>query len=91
MPKGGARKGAGRKKGVPNHITSELEAKLAKLGCDPIQGMAKLANDPECDPTLRGRMYSELAQYVLPKRKAVEHSGTGENGAIEHVFRWSNG
>jgi hypothetical protein len=23
---------------------------------------------------LRGRMYSELAQYVAPKRKAMEHS-----------------
>jgi hypothetical protein len=27
---------------------------------------------------LRGRMYSELAQYVAPKRKAMEHSAGGE-------------
>jgi hypothetical protein len=27
------------------------------------------------DPALRGRMDAELAQYVYPKRKAIEHSG----------------
>ena len=37
--------------------------------------MARLAMDPENSPELRGRMYSELAQYVYPKRKAIEHSG----------------
>jgi len=26
-------------------------------------------------PELRARMYAELAQYLYPKRKAVEHSG----------------
>lgn len=25
-------------------------------------------------PQLRGQMYAELAQYVAPKRKAIEHS-----------------
>src|SRR5215469_2800753 len=25
-----------------------------------------------CSPELRGKMYSELAQYIAPKRKAVE-------------------
>ncbi len=28
-----------------------------------------------CSPELRGKMHAELAQYVAPKRKAVEHSG----------------
>ena len=26
-------------------------------------------------PELRGRMYAELAQFVAPKLKAIEHSG----------------
>ena len=26
-------------------------------------------------PELRDKMYGELAQYIAPKRKAVEHSG----------------
>ena len=28
-----------------------------------------------CSPELRGKMYAEIANYVLPKRKAIEHSG----------------
>jgi hypothetical protein len=45
------------------------------LRCDPITCMAKLAMDKSNAPELRGRMYAELAQYVAPKRKALEHSG----------------
>ena len=40
-----------------------------------VEGMAKLAADENNSAELRGRMYAELAQYVAPKRKAVEHSG----------------
>ena len=29
-------------------------------------------------PELKGRMYAEIAQYALPKRKAIEHT-------VEHV------
>ena len=36
--------------------------------------MAALALDPTNPPELRGRMLAELAQYIAPKRKAVEHS-----------------
>jgi hypothetical protein len=34
--------------------------------------MARIAMDEQHTPELRGRMYAELAQYVYPKRKAVE-------------------
>jgi len=71
----------GRPKGSPNKRTLEVTARLAALGCDPIEGMAKIAADEMAlgingDRTLAGRMYAELAQYVAPKRKAVEHSGS---------------
>lgn len=29
-----------------------------------------------CSPELRGKMHSELAQYVAPKRKAIDHSNS---------------
>jgi hypothetical protein len=51
--------------------------RLAALHCDPIEGMARLAMDKANPPELRGRMFAELAQYIAPKRKAVEHSGDG--------------
>ena len=45
------------------------------MGCDPIAGMAAIATDEKQDIALRAAMYKELAQYVAPKRKAVEMSG----------------
>jgi hypothetical protein len=108
---------SGRKKGTPNKDTREIAERLAALGCDPIEGMARIAQGdspcPECHSAgkqlysmgiagpyvdidngkpmtcakchgtgkepipakLAGEMYRELAQYIAPKRKAVEMSG----------------
>lgn len=74
MALGGARPGAGRKKGVPNKLTLDVAEKLAKIGCDPLLGMARIAMDKKNPMELRGRMFGELAQYVAPKRRAIEHS-----------------
>lgn len=76
--------GQGRPKGVPNKATVEIQQKLAALGCDPLAGMAALAADPKSSPELKGKMLAELAQYVAPKRKAVEVTGN-EGGPIEVV------
>lgn len=75
MPKGV--KYGGRTKGTPNKNTSDIQAKLDALGCDPIQGMAEIAAEARRngDLNLAGTMYKELAQYVAPKRKAVEVQG----------------
>jgi hypothetical protein len=62
-------------KGTLNKRTLEVQQLLEELGCDPLEGMARIAMDERNSPELRGRMYSELAQYVAPKRRAVEHSG----------------
>ena len=71
---GGARPGAGRPKGSRDKINLDIAARLAAMGCDPIIGMARIALDVRNPLDIRGRMYSELAQYVAPKRRAVEHS-----------------
>ncbi|MEI7658898.1 MAG: hypothetical protein WCK33_12625 [Phycisphaerae bacterium] len=57
-------KTGGRTKGTPNKRTVEVMEKLEALGCDPIEGMARLAMDTSNPPELRGRMLSELAQYL---------------------------
>jgi hypothetical protein len=67
----GAAKTGGRKIGTPNKRTVEIAARLEELGCDPIEGMARIAMNPKHTPDLRGRMYAELAQYLYPKRKAL--------------------
>ena len=72
-PLGGPKTG-GRKKGTPNKATLTIAEKLEALGCDPIEGMARIAMDEKNSPETRGRYYSELAQYLYPKRKAVDVS-----------------
>ena len=105
---GNRKKTGGRVAGTPNKKTKALIDKLEELGCDPIEGMAKIAmNDVECgicggsgkvedkpcEPCfgsgkiqssieLRGNMYKELAQYVAPKRKAIEHTGADGEALI---------
>jgi hypothetical protein len=104
----------GRQKGTPNRKTEEIAEKLARLKCDPLEGMAmialnkvpcglcrgagktkyKLPGDETihertcercygsrmeaCSLELRAKMYSDLAQYVHPRRKAIELSTPSE-------------
>lgn len=77
--KGQRIEGSGRKKGTPNKQTADVLEKLSALGCDPIQGMVEIAAEAKSqgDIALAGQMYKELAQYVAPKRKAVEMSVSG--------------
>jgi hypothetical protein len=49
----------------------------------PVLEMAKLANDKEADSTARFNANREVAQYMEPKRKAVEV--TGEDGGPVQV------
>ena len=73
----GERRGS-RNKGIPNKRTMAVTEKLEALDRDPIEGMARMALDESQPIRLRAPMYKELAQYVAPKRKAVEV--TGEDG-----------
>jgi hypothetical protein len=66
------KKTGGRIAGTPNKRTVDVQERLQALGCDPIEGMARIAMNPESAPELRGRMFAELAQYVAPKRRALE-------------------
>ena len=66
---------AGRKAGTASSKTLNVRQICERLGCDPFEGMARLANNPKSKPELRGRMYAELAQYCAPKLRAIEHTG----------------
>src|SRR5215831_8482482 len=44
--------------------------------------MARIAEDTTNCPELRGRMYSELAQYLFPKRRATELPADESPGEI---------
>jgi hypothetical protein len=76
--------GQGRPKGALNKRTLDVIDKLAAERCDPIAGMARIAMNKKNPVELRARMYAELAQYVAPKRKAMEHST--QPGLIEALL-----
>jgi hypothetical protein len=46
----------------------DVLAQLLELDCDPIAGMAKLAQDEATPCSLRARMFAELAPYIAPLR-----------------------
>ncbi len=73
----GERRG-GRQKGMPNKRTQAVAETLEAIGLDPIRGMAEIALDKTIEVGVRAQMLKELAQYVAPKRKAIEHSGPSE-------------
>lgn len=75
-------KTGGREAGTPNRKTKEVAELLESLGCDPIAGMAGIAGNQQNPPELRGRMYAELAQYLYPKRRAVEATITDSEGGL---------
>ena len=78
--KPGTPKTGGRIAGTPNRKTTEIMELMDSLGCNPIEGMATIALDMNNPPDLRGRMHAELAQYIYPKRKAMELSGSVDAG-----------
>ena len=69
--------GNGRKKGTPNKNTQSIIDKLAELGCDPLDGMAKIAalSMEAKDYGMALQAFKELGQYVAPKRKSIEMTG----------------
>lgn len=67
----------GRQPGTPNKRTTELAARLAELGLDPLEGLAKIAQDPATEPGLRAKVLSDLMPYLYPRRKAVELAAEG--------------
>jgi hypothetical protein len=88
--KGGARPGAGRPKGSTNKRSQEIQDRLDDLGVDPIEGMAMIASDPTSTPELKYQCFKELAQYVAPKRKAVDMNATLDGSFNIEVVRFTD-
>jgi hypothetical protein len=58
---------AGRRAGTPNKINQHIRDRLAKLHCDPLAALVKMAKDPETPLEWKARILMELASYVYPK------------------------
>ncbi len=79
--------------GSPNKNKQALIALLqAKYpGYHPVMEMAAIGNDPENDLQTRFNAHKEVAQYVTPKLKAVEHSGMVEGTVYIPVIKRFDG
>lgn len=73
----GSPKTGGRKKGTPNRLTQDVIARLQDLDFSPIDELVGMYREPSTPPNEKIAIARDIAQYVYPKRKAVEHSGTG--------------
>lgn len=69
---GGARPGAGGKKGNKIKRTQELVAQAAAEGITPLQYMLKILRDENEDPSRRDSMAHAAAPYLHPKLSSVE-------------------
>ena len=67
-------KTGGRKKGTPNKRTQALLDAIGDVcpDYDPVVSMAIIANDVTQELSIRVQCHKEVAQYVHPKRKALE-------------------
>ena len=83
---GGPKTGA-RKPGTPNKKTQTLIEKCEARGLDLFDAFLELIQDENADPSLRFNALKEAAQYVFPKRKAIEHSGEINQKLIEEAER----
>ena len=79
--KGHAKTG-GIKKGGHHKITNELRLLLDDLGCNPIEGRARIAMNGEHPVEVRRRAYADLVRYIHPQLQAVAVSGP-DNGPIQ--------
>lgn len=71
---------SGSRKGIPNKNKQAL-IKLLELkypDYNPILEMAAIATDKEADLRVRYDAHKEIAQYIYPKRKAIEVEHSGE-------------
>lgn len=81
-------KSGGRAAGVPNKKTQAVADMLAELNCCPITGMAKIAMDEATPVPVRAAMFRELANYLYPKRKAVEIAAAEGFEPPKVIVRW---
>ena len=86
---GGFRSGAGRPKGSLGEKTKAVQAKLEELGCDPIEALANISMDNSNTPELRFQANKELAQYVAPKRKAIEMDANLDGGLKVNLVQFA--
>jgi hypothetical protein len=87
MALGGARPGAGRKKGSATAKTREIADRAAAEGVTPLEFMLKVMRDETAERSERLDMAKSAAPYIHPRLSAVE-AKVAVTEQVEEV-RWS--
>lgn len=82
----GSKKTGGRPKGAPNKKTLALEEICAKHGVDVFEALVLIIKE-ESDKLLRFQAIKEAAQYLYPKRKALEVSNNEESEGFRVIIQ----
>lgn len=83
--RGGARPGAGRKKGGRNRLTEEARQIAKKTGITPLEFLLEAMQDDSLPLDKRIDAAKAAAPYVHPKLSSVEVSGDPER-PMRHVI-----
>ena len=88
MARGGARPGAGRKKGATEKRTREIANAAALEGITPLEYMLQTLRDETADPSTRRWAAEKAAPYIHPRLNAIEHHGPdGGPVQVERIVR----
>lgn len=71
---------AGRKKGTPNKITTDIMKICEEEGVDPIRALIIASKTSE-------KCLLDLCQYVIPKRKALDHTFAPSNEELKEIIK----
>ena len=91
MARGGARPGAGRKKGVANKATREAMDRAASSGELPLDYMLRVMRDVNEKPSMRSAMAVAAAPYVHHKLASIEHVGNKDKPIVVEIVRFTPG
>ena len=83
----GRKKTGGRKKGVTNKVNNSAKAILGELGCDPLKELWEIgcAAKENQEYTIATSCFKELAKYVHPQLKSVDHKHETPEGVVFEV------
>lgn len=91
----GSVKTGGRQKGSKNQITSSRDKKIEDFcetySCDPIESLFSIASNINTPIDIRVSILKELAQYIYPKKRAIEVEATESQNPFIQIILPDNG
>ena len=89
MALGGARPGAGRKKGGANRINDEARKKALEDGLSPLEYLLGVMRDEDQDDARRLDAAKAAAPYVHARLANVAHTGEDNKGPVRIEVGWA--